>query len=191
MPATTTVSAVVSPRQRLLARAALVKVALENRDDAVERALVILHDRQTDVERMSRTTTEHNGVGFSGFDAEFLSSLAEQVKENRYGRPMGRRLTERQRGMARAKVMKYAKQLASAAIEREDMSPGVLVVQGNVLVELTQSAAAALAPAGPVGRAVAQTLLELNICPSCGGSRREDIVDRDGEYCEIACRRCG
>ena len=58
-----------------------INALLITNDRAVERALVVLHDRQTESEKDSRQTTQNNGVGFSGLDAEFFSSLAERVKK--------------------------------------------------------------------------------------------------------------
>lgn len=60
---------------------AAINTLLMNNDRAVCRALVVLHNRQTSSEQITQTTNEHNGIGFTGADAEFLSSLAERVKK--------------------------------------------------------------------------------------------------------------
>jgi len=80
---------------------------------AVERALVALHDLQTNAERSSKTTTEANGVGFGAFDAEIMSSLAEAVKR-------GYSLSERQLAICRktnkqgfCRLGRYWKQLVA------------------------------------------------------------------------------
>lgn len=41
-------------------------------------ALLKIYDFQTEEEQNAEATVEHNGVGFSGFDAEILSSFASQ-----------------------------------------------------------------------------------------------------------------
>lgn len=44
------------------------------------RGLVRIYERQTDIEKASQLTCVNNKVGFTGFDAEILSSIAEQYK---------------------------------------------------------------------------------------------------------------
>lgn len=50
----------------------------------IERALVVLHDRQTADEQSNRTTSKDNGVGFNGTDAAYLSYCAEWVKRGNH-----------------------------------------------------------------------------------------------------------
>lgn len=45
------------------------------------RALVVVMERQTEAEKITATTTEANGVGFSGCDAEILTSFANQYAQ--------------------------------------------------------------------------------------------------------------
>lgn len=77
-------------------------------DKAVARGLVMIYSLQTDSERNESMTVEHNGVGFSGVDAEFLSSLAKQVLAKGG-------LSEKQLFYARKKMFKYAGQLTKIA----------------------------------------------------------------------------
>ena len=77
-----------------------------------ERALVVLHDYQTQSERDAYSTTEHNGVGFTAWDAPLLSEMAEQLKR-------GQRLSDYQLRMAQRRVPKYARQLVAVAMQRE------------------------------------------------------------------------
>jgi hypothetical protein len=95
-----------------------IRTLLTNNDMALETGLLRIYERQTAAEQATQTTTEHNGRGFSAFDATILSSFAEQIKANRYGRGIGRRLTDRQRAIARAKMVHYAGQLAGIAEEK-------------------------------------------------------------------------
>ena len=44
------------------------------------RALVLIHNNQTYEEQRVLTTKDDNGIGFNGFDAAFLSSLAQQYE---------------------------------------------------------------------------------------------------------------
>ena len=47
------------------------------------RAIVRVYEHQTSAEQSTGETIEHNGVGFSGRDANILSSFAEQLKQGR------------------------------------------------------------------------------------------------------------
>lgn len=89
-----------------------IRSLLEKSDKAVQRAIVALYSRQTESEKNSEATVEKNGVGFNGFDAKFFSSLAQQIQS-------GRNLSAKQIAFARKGIMKYSKQLASIANERE------------------------------------------------------------------------
>jgi hypothetical protein len=55
-----------------------LKNKLATSDAWALRALVVVMERQTDAEKVSATTTDANGVGFSGCDAEILTSFANQ-----------------------------------------------------------------------------------------------------------------
>ncbi len=46
------------------------------------RALVVVFQNQTASEQTSERTVEHNGAGFSGVDAEILSSFAKQYSKS-------------------------------------------------------------------------------------------------------------
>jgi hypothetical protein len=87
---------------------------LAKRDRAVEKALVVLFDRQTADEQATDATAHHNRVGFNGVDAKFGSSLARQVRD-------GRGLSNRQMAAARRMVAKYVGQLVGVANAHELM----------------------------------------------------------------------
>lgn len=89
-----------------------IKELLKKNDKAIERAIVALYSRQTESEKNSEATVEKNGIGYNGFDAKFFSSLAQQIQS-------GRTLTAKQIQFARRGIMKYAKQLAEIANQRE------------------------------------------------------------------------
>jgi len=85
-----------------------IKSLLDSNDRAVERAMVVLFERQTADEQASNTTSHKNGRGFNGLDANFGSSLARQVMA-------GRRLSPKQLQYARKMAHKYAGQLLEEA----------------------------------------------------------------------------
>lgn len=94
---------------------------LESNDLAVQRGIVAIWKRQTDEEQRTLQTHEHNNVGFSGFDAELLSSFVEQLQRGKLWSP-------KQWEIARKRVRKYAQQLADIANEKaglpkDDKSP--------------------------------------------------------------------
>ena len=70
------------------------------------RALVKIYERQTADEQCSGITKEDNGVGFSGVDANILSSFATQVLN-------GRNLSAKQMAIVYKKMPRYWKQVAS------------------------------------------------------------------------------
>lgn len=88
-------------------------------DDAwLTRGLVAIYMRQTADEQAAGTTKLNNGIGFNGCDAEFLSSLAEQVVEWYAKDPHARRpkpLSDKQLAACRKAMAKYAGQLAKIA----------------------------------------------------------------------------
>jgi hypothetical protein len=100
-----------------------IKELLERNNAAVERALIVLYERQTADEQVSGTTHNKNGRGFNAVDAEILSSFACQVQAKNgqhsdyLGRPrkLGECLSPKQMAIARRKVVRYVKQLAEVA----------------------------------------------------------------------------
>lgn len=72
----------------------------------VERALVVLHDRQTLDEQQEGTTKFYNGVGFNGTDGRYLSYCAEWVKR-------GGHLNDKHFEKCSRKLPKYWKQIQS------------------------------------------------------------------------------
>ena len=85
-----------------------IKEMLQTNDNAVIRGIVVIYSLQTEDEKKVGKTIEHNGVGFSGFDAEFMSSLAKFILKRGY-------LTDKQLEYGRRKIMKYAGQLTKVA----------------------------------------------------------------------------
>ena len=73
-----------------------------------ERALLKIYSFQTEGEKAANQTSEFNGVGFAGPDAEFLSSLAKQLIKNGW-------LSEKQLGFAQKKMPRYWRQLMAVS----------------------------------------------------------------------------
>jgi len=79
---------------------------------ATGRALWSLYERQTADEQASNTTREHNGVGFNGRDAEFLSGIAKRLPN------YGFTLTPKQLPHVRRALSKYTRQLLEVIEEK-------------------------------------------------------------------------
>lgn len=85
-----------------------IRQKLETDNNWLIRGLLAIYDYQTQDEQDAQNTHHHNGVGFNGRDANFLSSLAEQCKA-------GRELSEKQIKYCRKSMLKYSGQLARMA----------------------------------------------------------------------------
>ena len=84
---------------------AFVKQPLASNKVWATKALVrIYQENQTADEQAAKVTSHDNGIGFSGCDAEFLSSLAEQYL--RRGN-----LSDKQMVFVHKKMPKYARQV--------------------------------------------------------------------------------
>ena len=77
-----------------------VKAKLSTDEVWAQRALLKIFEFQTLDEQKSKHTLYDNGVGFSGTDGEFLSSLAVQLQKKRY-------LTPKQMVHVYKKIPKY------------------------------------------------------------------------------------
>ena len=85
-----------------------VKVLLAESDKAVARAILAIYNRQTEDEKAIKETSESNGVGYNGVDANFMSSLAQFYQAKGF-------LTAGQVKYGRKAIMKYAGQLTTIA----------------------------------------------------------------------------
>ena len=84
---------------------AYVKQQLASNKVWATKALVrIYQENQTNDEQVNKMTSHDNGIGFTGVDAAFLSSLAEQYL--RRGN-----LSDKQMGFVFRKMPKYARQV--------------------------------------------------------------------------------
>jgi hypothetical protein len=71
---------------------------------ALKALIRIFQENQTADEQVAQSTSHDNGIGFTGCDAPFLSSLAQNYL--RYGR-----LSDKQMGFVYRKMPKYARQV--------------------------------------------------------------------------------
>ncbi len=85
-----------------------IKENILTKDAWTLRALLAIYERQTASEQAAGQTIEHNGVGFTGPDAEILSSIADFYSRRGF-------VTERQMGVVRRRIGKYAGQLTKIA----------------------------------------------------------------------------
>lgn len=89
-----------------------VQDLLMTNDRAVERALLVLLDRQTFDEQTSKDTKHQNGRGFTQADARIMTEFAVQVKRGRSLTPSQLRfLRNRKSAHFHSRIGKYAKQL--------------------------------------------------------------------------------
>ncbi len=93
----------ISGLPSIKARVARIKELLKEQDLILFYGLRFIYNLQTEDEKRAEETYHRNNVGFSGLDAEFLSSLAKQAGD--------RGLTEKQVPHARRKMMAYAAQI--------------------------------------------------------------------------------
>lgn len=90
-----------------------IQELLDNNNRAVVKALLAIHSRQTAAEQAGHHTREVNGVGFSKFDAPFLTDMVRAVQ--RYGS-----LTPKQMAVTRNKMKRYWRQLLEVANSRPE-----------------------------------------------------------------------
>lgn len=86
---------------------------------AIERALLVLLDRQTFDEQQAGDTKYHNGVGFTGVDAEFMTSLAQRVRAGRGLTPKQLACMQKTNAKGLCKLAKYHKQLIEEIEKKE------------------------------------------------------------------------
>ena len=86
------------------ARVAFLKIKLSSDYNWAVRGMLKIFEYQTASEQSSEQTHDHNNVGFTGVDANILSSFTKQVQK-------GRVLSEKQQAILFKKMPKYARQL--------------------------------------------------------------------------------
>jgi hypothetical protein len=89
----------------------IANLLVEN-DRAVERAIVVLYNRQTSDEQVSQVTKESNGVGFRSNHARTGTYYAKWILS-------GKRLTGKHLVNARQITLHYLRQLSEAAAQKQ------------------------------------------------------------------------
>lgn len=95
------------------ARIAFLKQKLSTDARWAVKGMLRIYEYQTADEKAVQETHNLNGVGFSGADANILSSFSEQVLK-------GRSMSEKQMAIIFKKMTKYAKQLERIAAAKKD-----------------------------------------------------------------------
>ena len=85
-----------------------IKNLLMTNDVAVIKGLIRIFQLQTEDEKSAEFTKYANGVGFSGFDGDFMTSVAKWFLEHGF-------VSEGQYVHVKKKMMRYAGQLAKIA----------------------------------------------------------------------------
>lgn len=86
------------------------------------KAMLRVYEYQTEDEQKSESTSNLNGVGFTGTDAFIMTSFCKQYERKN-------RLSEKQVSFIMSKIGKYARQLTNHAIEK-----GMYVKKGKLWV---------------------------------------------------------
>lgn len=85
-----------------------IRFKVETDNTWLIRGLLAIFDRQTDDEKNDEITKHENNIGFSGCDANILTSFAKHYKEHGW-------LSKKQIEICRKKMLKYCGQLAKVA----------------------------------------------------------------------------
>ena len=85
-----------------------IRNLVQTNDKVLYGAIKKLYAEQTADEQREGHTKHYNGVGFNGADSRFMSSIAEFLKRTGF-------LTDKQKAVARRKLVKYNKQLTRLA----------------------------------------------------------------------------
>lgn len=88
------------------ARVAFIREKLSTDDRWILRGLLVIYSNQTTDEQSAGMTKYNNNIGFTGADAAFLTSLAQQYQRKSF-------LSEKQMPYLRKKMPKYSGQLES------------------------------------------------------------------------------
>lgn len=92
---------------------------LQTNQEWLERGVLAIHARQTDAEQRSNTTREHNGRGWSGYDASYMSYVANYIEStHNKGAAYGACLSGKHIDKVRRRMTRYTGQLERIALEK-------------------------------------------------------------------------
>lgn len=87
-----------------------LKTQIATRDNQAIKALITVFNNQTEDEQITDDVRVYNNMGFTPFDAEFMSSLAKQYLNKNY-------LSQKQLSYVKKVMPKYARQLIEQSIQ--------------------------------------------------------------------------
>lgn len=87
-----------------------IKKSITENDEKAIKAMLRIFQYQTESEKVTGSASVFNGVGFTGNDAEILTSFCQQYKQRGF-------LSAKQMVLLKRKIGKYASQLTRLAIE--------------------------------------------------------------------------
>ena len=93
-----------------------IQELLDRNDEAVIRAMLEIYNRQTTDEQKYQDTHLYNSVGFTGVDANIMSSFTEYYKKYN-------KLSPKQMAIARKKMKKYWSQLLDSIRQSNPHQP--------------------------------------------------------------------
>ena len=120
-----------------------IQALLQRSDKAVVQALKTIYARQTATEQRAHQTTDANNRGFTAFDAEVLTDIAQKLP--RYND----RLTMGQLKLVRRRIQKYWRQLLEEIPDERRVMPDRVVVALTPAAEAPAPAATVPASAEP------------------------------------------
>lgn len=85
-----------------------IQELIATKDEAAVRALFVVYGNQTEAEKADGKTVEDNGAGFSGVDAEILTSFVRFHQRTGF-------LTQKQMALLKTRIAKYWRQLLASA----------------------------------------------------------------------------
>jgi len=92
---------------------------LATNNKAVERALIVVFNNQELDEQAMDSTHKANGIGFTAFDADILSSFAKHILKGRSLSPKQLEVARKKDKFGNMKIAKYWKQLQAEIIRKE------------------------------------------------------------------------
>ena len=107
-----------------LTREGINELLLTN-DKAVARALVVINENQTFDEQACGQTTHNNGTGFTGFDAEVGTSMANFYVKYGYLSPKQLATWRKVDKNGNIRIGKYWRQLVEAAKAKQAVKVGI------------------------------------------------------------------
>ena len=104
---------------------------LKNNKQAVLRAIIVLYNRQTELEKEFKESNVVNGIGFTCKDSWYLSSLARQLIEYK-------KIANEDFWRARWRIFKYANQLTYIANENEQRKECIQKIHDILYLKLNR-----------------------------------------------------